>query len=1177
MSADIQLNAVINWEEFVTGVVKMTSITKKSAAEMERDLNKALDVKKQVNESTASFEKFNKALNSGVLEAPTLRYALYDVASTMGQVSGIALGAGVAITTLSAKYETAFTDIERTTMASDAMLESLRGQFLSLARDVPVAFQDLTTIGSLGAQLGVAESDLAGFADTVSKFSATTNVSIETAAQSFGAIGELLDISADKYVNLGSAIAYAGVNSVATETEILSVTTAISAVGSQAGLSAEYIGGIATALASLRVPAEQSRGALTRVFQEVNRAAVENGDQLQIYAQLVGTSTDEIQNLLKTEGGVDKFFSMFLTGLSSLNGQELTQVLDALSLSDIRVTNTLTRLSQNLDIVDDSLQNFSEGFNNGTFLAEAYAQRVEDLAAKFQILLNSLGELGATLGDIFAPTVGQAIDAIASAIQSLTDALKTDAGQQLAQIAGIITIIIGSLAGLAAGVALATASFSGLKLVLDLLKIDAVIAGMRSLTGAMATAVIGANGASLAMRGLSLAMRAIPIIGTVALLATLAQAFFEASQSADRAFQNYVGTTAGLSEAITADTVAYQAALAEGNTRVASSFDVVNRATQTNRDEFDGAIQKYSIASEVLGGDVVNAFDSATEAAKRNSSAIGDNTIEWFRNQLMQSDSFKNIIGNQDFLDVWNQIGADFGDAAQAAAVNGKRGVSDYFLTIAAEALQKGQIAVNTLKFTNALVANNFATAMKGKNFKLAASALLAGVPGYNEVINTFGGLGQAVQLFGFDAQKAGKNAKDLDTNIGGMGDSAGGASEKIRTLVDYANDLSSVFERAFDIRFSAGQTLDTITKSFNEISESTANARDEINSLNADIQSLNADRALQEYFLSVAEAYGDTLQAQKIRANLAKIDADLTSKTKSLQKAQDKTNKTLVGNSNAAIENRSEILGLVSSYQDHIKALAASGASQEELRAKSAQLKADFIAQATQLGYNQDELGLYAAAFDDVTVAIDNVPRNITVTANTNPALQALNEYEAKLREMSGKTYSGGTVSSPNFGNNARITQLESLIESYAAYARQLARGGNGRGALSVMDAVERYRVELRNLRGYYDGGYTGAGGKYEPAGIVHKGEYVVPKEQVNQATGMPYWMTQMPKFFSGGNTTGNPQTGTMMVSLSPEDRALLRNVGGSGEVVLYANNEALARSVNAGNKQIVAAGGRP
>ena len=39
----------------------------------------------------------------------------------------------------------------------------------------------------------------------------------------------------------------------------------------------------------------------------------------------------------------------------------------------------------------------------------------------------------------------------------------------------------------------------------------------------------------------------------------------------------------------------------------------------------------------------------------------------------------------------------------------------------------------------------------------------------------------------------------------------------------------------------------------------------------------------------------------------------------------------------------------------------------------------------------------------------------------------------------------------------------------------------------------------------GFDSGGYTGAGGKYEVAGVVHKGEYVVPREYVDQATGTP------------------------------------------------------------------------
>jgi hypothetical protein len=35
--------------------------------------------------------------------------------------------------------------------------------------------------------------------------------------------------------------------------------------------------------------------------------------------------------------------------------------------------------------------------------------------------------------------------------------------------------------------------------------------------------------------------------------------------------------------------------------------------------------------------------------------------------------------------------------------------------------------------------------------------------------------------------------------------------------------------------------------------------------------------------------------------------------------------------------------------------------------------------------------------------------------------------------------------------------------------------------------------------------GGFTGWGGKYEPAGIVHRGEYVIPKEGVDQKTKLP------------------------------------------------------------------------
>ena len=55
--------------------------------------------------------------------------------------------------------------------------------------------------------------------------------------------------------------------------------------------------------------------------------------------------------------------------------------------------------------------------------------------------------------------------------------------------------------------------------------------------------------------------------------------------------------------------------------------------------------------------------------------------------------------------------------------------------------------------------------------------------------------------------------------------------------------------------------------------------------------------------------------------------------------------------------------------------------------------------------------------------------------------------------------------------------------------------------------DSRNKNRVKGKGGGGWSTGGYTGAGGKYEPAGIVHRGEYVLPKESVNQSTGLPDW----------------------------------------------------------------------
>lgn len=89
--------------------------------------------------------------------------------------------------------------------------------------------------------------------------------------------------------------------------------------------------------------------------------------------------------------------------------------------------------------------------------------------------------------------------------------------------------------------------------------------------------------------------------------------------------------------------------------------------------------------------------------------------------------------------------------------------------------------------------------------------------------------------------------------------------------------------------------------------------------------------------------------------------------------------------------------------------------------------------------------------------------------------------------------------------------------------------------------------RVETGNgatvpAEGFAYGGWTGHGSKYEPAGIVHRGEYVLPQEVVRQSGALAFLerlrrqgMSALKGYASGGLVSGiNPGT--------------LRNVGSSG-----------------------------
>ena len=338
------------------------------------------------------------------------RYALYDISSAYLTVGLAGTAALVATVGANAHFETAFTGVERTSGLAGEQLHQLRNELIGLSTEIPESFSSLSDIATLGGQLGIAGDEIDGFTESVAKFSATTNATTEAAATGFGRIAQLTDAGKDSFDSIAASIYTVGVNSVATETQILNVAQEIATAGNLAGFSTAEIIGLSGALASLGVQPERARGNIQRIFQEIGDASREGGEQLDTFAKLAGMSADEFREAWSSDAA-DTFVRV-TDGMAAAKdaGADLDVILDSMGISAVRDIQTFKQLADNTDLLHQTMRDANEAYADGTSLNAAYADVADNLASKLQTLGNSIMAIFAELGN--APFLGEFVDGL---------------------------------------------------------------------------------------------------------------------------------------------------------------------------------------------------------------------------------------------------------------------------------------------------------------------------------------------------------------------------------------------------------------------------------------------------------------------------------------------------------------------------------------------------------------------------------------------------------------------------------------------------------------------------------------------------------------------------------------------------------------------------------------------
>lgn len=372
---------------------------------------RAVTANQNLNKSNVSVSASTYAIRSAVGELEGAFQSLYRTVSAVPTAV-----AGAAIS-----QEKAFAQVERVVGDAEAASAGLLTRFQQIAQQAPISFEEVARIGQLGAQIGVAASELGDFTNTIVMFSLTTGVASEEATLLLGRIAQMQNVPIYQMEQLGSAILALGTASAATDQEILRVNASIATASNLFGLTAQQTAGLSAALATLQVRPELSRGSLTRVFNELTTAVQGGGTELSKLAKVMNMTDAEVVKLFKNPAMRGEFLLAFISGLSRAAGAggDVQGVLRGLGINAVRDIDVFSRLANNVDIVTEAFDRANVEFAKGAELERQAKGIYKTTAAELQNLSDAFKTLLATLGGPLAEALGYVASGLSDIIENV--------------------------------------------------------------------------------------------------------------------------------------------------------------------------------------------------------------------------------------------------------------------------------------------------------------------------------------------------------------------------------------------------------------------------------------------------------------------------------------------------------------------------------------------------------------------------------------------------------------------------------------------------------------------------------------------------------------------------------------------------------------------------------------
>ncbi len=177
----------------------------------------------------------------------------------------------------------------------------------------------------------------------------------------------------------------------------------------------------------------------------------------------------------------------------------------------------------------------------------------------------------------------------------------------------------------------------------------------------------------------------------------------------------------------------------------------------------------------------------------------------------------------------------------------------------------------------------------------------------------------------------------------------------------------------------------------------------------------------------------------------------------------------------------------------------AVSSAKDAELATLDAKMQAELAAAGDNADKRAEIEAKYEAKKLDVQKKYADVELGINIAQALAQGALAVIQTWAQLGPIAGSIMAGVVAATTAAQVAVMVQQRNAIKNSTVSSSPSSTSSGSNTPSISNKPSNDPTGTTyIRQLSGYSEGGYTGSGGRLEVAGVVHRGEYVVPQPEM-------------------------------------------------------------------------------